>query len=103
MPGSFGRVPESRVAASVAALYALVAGAALAYPVLSGSDLAGVWSILLTLPWSAVFPLGTVNRLAPGLAGPLRFLFLLAATLGNAVLIYLGLRWAGRWAETHRR
>lgn len=103
MPGSLGQILESRIAASVAALYVLVAGTALALPILSGSNLAGIWSILLTLPWSAVFPLGTVNRLTPGMAGVLRFLFLLAAVVVNAVLIYLGLRWAGRWAKAHRR
>jgi len=102
MPRFSGKPLEARIAAAFAALYLFVAAVALVFPLLSGSSLAGVWGVLLTLPWSAVFPLRAVNRTVPGMAGPLRFLFSLAAMAANAALIFLAVRWAGRWMETHR-
>ena len=102
MPRFAGRSLQARIAAAFAALYLSMAAVALVFPLLSSSSLAGVWGVLLTLPWSAVFPLGTVNHVAPGIAGPLRFLFSLCAMAANAALIFLGVRWAGRWMETHR-
>lgn len=103
MPGSVSKVLESRWAVAAATIYLAVALGSLLLPTLTGSDLAGVWSILLTLPWSAIFPLGTVNDAAPGLAGSARFLLLLGGIVLNTVLVYLGVRWAARWTAARRR
>jgi len=103
MPGTVTRALESRWAVAAAALYLVVALGSLLLPALTGSDLAGVWSILLTLPWSAIFPLDTVSHAAPGLAGPARFLLLLGGIVLDTVLVYLGVRWAVRWTAARRR
>lgn len=102
MPRSPSRMLESRSGVVVAALYLLVALLTLFLPLLTGSDLAGVWPVLLTLPWSAIFPMGVVNASAPALAGTARVLFMVGAMALNAVLLYLGMRWAGRWSAAHR-
>ncbi len=103
MPRSPKELPRPRAATAVAGLYLLVALITLLLPVFSGSTLVGVWPILLALPWSAFFPLGLVNHAAPGVAGAARFLMLLVAMLANAALLYLGIRWAGRWSAARRR
>jgi hypothetical protein len=103
MPESPSKLLESRSGVAVAALYLIVALLALMLPVLTHSNLAGVWAILLTLPWSAIFPMDIVGESAPGLAGAARLLFLFGAMVLNAALLYLGVRWAGRWSAAHRR
>ncbi|HKK28449.1 MAG TPA: hypothetical protein VKB18_10230 [Gemmatimonadota bacterium] len=103
MPGTVRNLLEARWAVAAAAIYLVVALGSLLLPTLTGSDLAGVWSILLTLPWSAIFPLGTVNHAAPGLAGPARFLLLLGGIVLDTVLVYLGIRWAAGWIAARRR
>lgn len=103
MPGTARKWLAARWAVGAAAIYLVVALGSLLLPTLTASDLAGVWSILLTLPWSAIFPLGTVNHSAPGLAGPARFLLLMAGIVLNTILVYLGVRWAGRWTAARRR
>jgi hypothetical protein len=102
MPRSPTKLFESRSAVVVAALYLLVAVLTLALPILTRSNLAGVWTILLTLPWSAIFPMDVVSETAPGLAGAARLLFLFGAMVLNAALLYVGVRWAGRWSASHR-
>ncbi len=103
MPRSPTKLFESRSAMVVAALYLIVAALTLVLPILTRSNLAGVWAILLTLPWSAIFPMDVVSETAPGLAGAARLLFLFGAMVLNAALLYLGVRWAGRWSAAHRR
>lgn len=103
MPRSLSDLLDCRSGMVIAALYLAVALLALMLPVLTRSNLAGVWAILLTLPWSAIFPMDVVSENAPGLAGAARLLFLLGAMILNAALLYLGLRWAGRWSAAHRR
>jgi hypothetical protein len=102
MPTSPNKRFESRSGALVAGFYLFVALLTLFLPVFTRSNLAGVWAILLTLPWSAIFPMGVVNSTTPGLAGAARLLFMVGAMALNAVLLYLGVRWAGRWSAAHR-
>lgn len=94
--------PGSGIALGVAGLYLLVALLALLLPVLTTYDLAGVWAILLALPWSALFPMGVAGGAAPGLVGGGQLLLMLCAMLLNAALLYVGIRWAGRWSAARR-
>lgn len=102
MPRSPGQLLQPLSAVVASALYLVVALLSLLLPALTSSDLAGVWSILLTLPWSAFFPLGFVNAAAPGLASASRLLLTLVAMAVNAILLYLGMRWARRWSTARR-
>jgi hypothetical protein len=80
-----------KIAVFVSAAYLLVAAGSLLLPRLTSSTLAGVWSILFALPWSALFPVGAVSESPAGeMVGSI--LIALGMVL-NAVLLYAAVRW----------
>lgn len=92
---------EPKIAVFVAATYLLVAAGSLLLPRLTSSNLAGVWSILLALPWSALFPVGAVSESAAGDLA--RTIMIALGMVLNATLLYLAVRWVEQRYWTRAR
>lgn len=87
------RFLEARIAAVLTVLYLTVAAACFALPFVTGEALAGLWAYLLSMPWSALVPVASLDRMHPALTDLLGPFSVAVGLAANGALLYAAARW----------